>query len=503
MQRAGTGTGTGWRAVHRLALLLLLAAGLCRALPAHANLYRALSDYKEGDYPQAFQAFLALAKLGQPLAQLNVAEMYHAGQGTAWSDIHAYAWAMLAAANGEAAAAKLADKIRPTLAPGSERIAGWVTQSYTNAALERTLLPILSSGTVHTPKAPVSDDPMTDCERKEVSMYTLAYPVAARRAGIEGTVLIEFTLMPDGTPRYPRIVYAVPVGFFERVAKESLLLSRFSRAPPGSAPVQCSIAYNFLVTIPSHDLRSIESYERELGISTKLGSEAQAGDPEAQQLYGLLLDGAPTPGYRVDAAKRRGVPPSREGIAGLRWLVKAAQAGMPVARYEVAHDLMLGYGCRRDKSKALIWLRMAADQNQPNADITLAIRLLHGTPDAADVVRAKAWLERAAGSGTADGSQDAQLLLAAVLAATPHSAIRDPRRALALLSKIHEPFEDPTPFEIRAAAEAAESDFAQAVRSERTAISRARHLGWDLAPLKERLSRYASRKPWYGNLLEF
>ncbi|MGH8294242.1 MAG: TonB family protein [Steroidobacteraceae bacterium] len=488
--------------MHRLALLLLLAAGLCRAFPAHADLYRALSDYKKGDYPHAFQAFLALAKLGQPLAQLNVAEMYHAGQGTAWSDVHAYAWAMLAAANGEAAAEKLADEIRPTLAPGSERIAGWLTQSYSRAALERTLLPVLSSETVHTPNAPVSDDAMTDCERQEVSMYALPYPVAAQRARIEGTVLIEFTLMPDGRPRFPRIVYAVPIGVFERVAKESLLRSRFSRAPPGSAPVQCSIPYNFLLIQPG-DLRSIESYERELGISTKLGSEAKTGDPEAQQLYGLLLDGEPISDYRIEAARRRGMPPPREGLAGLPWLVKAAQGGMPVAQYEVAHDLMVGYGCRRDKAKALTWLRMAADQSQPNADIALAIRLLHGAPRAADVVRAKAWLARAAGSGTADGSQDAQLLLAAVLAATPDSAIRDPRRALELLSKVDEPYEDPTPFEIRAAAEAAESDFTHAVRSERTALSRARQLGWELAPLKERLSRYASRKPWYGNLLEF
>ena len=251
------------------------------------------------------------------------------------------------------------------------------------------------------------------------------------------------------------------------------------------------------------DLGSIEDYERELGISPKLGSEAKAGDPQAQQLYGLLLEGEPVMEYRVRPARHPagGQPPF--GVAGLTWLVKAAQAGMPAAQYEVAHDLFLGEGCRRNEAKALKWLRMAADQSQANADITLAGRLLHGTPSAADVSEAKARLEQAASQGTVDGSQDAKLLLAAILAATPQTELREPRRALELVSTVHDVPFDPTPLEVEAAAHAAQADFTDAVRDERAAISRARRLGWDLAPLQQRLSAYASRKPWYGNLVEF
>ena len=83
-------------------MLALLLGALANALPARADLYSALSTFKKGDYPSAFQQFLALAKLGQPLAQLDVAYMYESGQGTRQSDIHAYAWAVLAARNGEA-----------------------------------------------------------------------------------------------------------------------------------------------------------------------------------------------------------------------------------------------------------------------------------------------------------------------------------------------------------------------------------------------------------------
>ena len=111
------------------ALLLLIAAASLPPL-ARADLYSAAAEYKKGDYAQALADFLALAELGQPQAQLDVALMYRNRQGAEPSDIHAYAWAVLAAQNGEIRAKKLADEVRPQLAPGSERIAGWITAHY-------------------------------------------------------------------------------------------------------------------------------------------------------------------------------------------------------------------------------------------------------------------------------------------------------------------------------------------------------------------------------------
>src|SRR6185312_16854239 len=107
--------------------------------PARADIVSAFKDYKKGDYPHAFQEFLALAQLGQPLAQFDVATLYHAGQGTAANDTEAYAWATLAAASGEARGKALADAIRPTLPAGAEQAAAAVTLPYTDAALQQTL----------------------------------------------------------------------------------------------------------------------------------------------------------------------------------------------------------------------------------------------------------------------------------------------------------------------------------------------------------------------------
>lgn len=482
-------------------VLLALLAGLWVSPPVHADIFGAFKDYKKGDYPRAFQEYLALAQLGHPLAQFDVATMYRAGQGTSASDIDAYAWATLAAANGEADGKKLADEIRPRLAPGSEQAAAAVTSSYTNAALQQTLLPDLSEGPPLTPP-----DPAIDCgKRQAVQIYRGKYPWAAARAHVQGTILVEFTLMPDGRVRFPRIIEAIPGGFFEAMVRQSLLRSQFSREPPGSAPVQCSMPYNFLFVgmfVDGHR-ETVDDFARELGYKETLEQLAEDGAPNAQLIYGLLLNGPFKETGTTDASKNE----LNGHTAGLPWLVKAAQAGEPVAQYEVGYSLMKGDGCRRDAVKGLKWLQMAAEQDEPNADITLAMRLLRGNPSATDVTQAKGWLERAAALSEDDGipnsSQDAKLLLAAILAATPAASLRDPARALQLLKRVHDVDEDPTPFDIRAAAQAAEGDFSGAVRSEQTALARAGQLGWDLSPLQQRLSLYQSSKPWYGSLLEF
>jgi TonB family protein len=480
------GNGTAFRATASGLARLLLACVIATvaAAPAHADLRGAYGDYKKGDFAHAFQEFLALAEIGQPQAQFVVAEMYHDGQGTPQSDIHAYAWATLAATNGMVAGKALADEIRPKLAPGSARIAGWVTRSYTESALEGTLLPDLLTVPRQAPRVSPSKL-VPGYPLKVVRAYLAPYPTDARRQGIQGWVFAEFTVMRDGRPRFPRIIYANPTGVFDDTAKESVLGSQFVLA--GSTPLRTSIPYHFTLTRPQgpYHITSGDADGQQPGIPAQLITDAKAGDPESELLYGLLQD----PGFG--------------SAGGLPWLVKAGQAGLGAAQYEIGRDLLGGMGCRPDEAKAVRWLSMAADQGDPNAEIALARRLLHGAPSAADVTRAKALLERTAGPGTEESSQDTQLLLAAILAATPQSALRDPQRAMELLSKIDDADGDPTPLEIRAAAQAAQGHFHHAVKNERRAIRSARLLKWDLAPLQARLATYRAAKPWYGDLLDF
>lgn len=461
----------------RAALLLAMAMALF-APAARADLYSASAEYHKGDYAQALSDYLTLAKLGQPQAQFNVAVMYKMGRGIAASDIHAYAWAMLAAQNGQAGAKELADKIRPQLAPGSEQIAGWFTAPYTPAALNEGLLP---DALLPTSDAAAEQRKWVK-ECHPVSAYPWVYPEEARDKGMEGNVFIAYTLMPDGRARLPRAILDVPEGVFGAAARKAVLKDGFAPLPAGSEPIQCVAYYRFVMTkgTSAFDYPGLNAY---VG---KVRRSAQAGDPGAQLTYGMLLVGLPQLG--------------KTSNAGLPWFVRAAQAGIPLAQFEVGYSLLVGIACARDPVKALKWLHMAADQHDANAEVTLAMGAMKGSPGFGEIAQAKGWLEQAA----AQGNQDGELYLSALLAAAPDSGLRQPQRALGMLQKIsHYVADDPTALEVRAAAQAAGGDVPDAVKSEEQAIAKAHYMGWDLSPLRARLAVYQAGKPWYGDLLEF
>jgi TonB family protein len=447
------------------ALLLLLAALLCA--PARADLVTAQVAYHKADYERAFKAYRELAELGQPVAQYNLAIMYAKGQGVRQSELNAYAWATLAAEGGYAGGKSLAEELRPGLAPGSEKIAEDIRAPFSRAALDARLMP----------KVEENEGAQARCvpfKRPNVS-----YPADADFKGIQGDVFVEFVVMPDGSTRNPRILYAVPTGIFESTVRAAVLRTQYRAGDEGSKVIHCHVMYRF--TTPGRSAADYPNLQAFLGATRE---KAEAGDAGAELMYGMLLAGLPQLGERRSEA----VP----------WFLKAAQAGSPSGQYMLGSSLLLGMGCHCEENKAQVWLRKAAEADQSNAQVTLAAYALRGTPDAANTRLAGLWLERAAATGDHDG----RYYLSALLAATAVDELRDPKRALSLLDKVRVDVSgNPTAFEIRAAAQAASGAFADAVTSERRAIAEASRLKWDLAPLNERLAHYESRQPWYGNLL--
>ena len=442
------------------------------SVPAAADLVSASNAYAKGDYAKAFADFRELAELGQPTAQYDLAVMYAKGQGTRQSEIYAYAWASLAASNGSEKAKSLADALRPGLAPGSERIAADIEAQYGNAVLDARLNPkIVESAS--------EQDNKKRCHWVHADVP--AYPVDARTRGLEGEVYVEFSLMPDGRSRNPRIIYALPEGFFEPTVRSSLMHSEFGHGLAGEGAVQCTDFFRFTLSgVTASYYPRLQHY-----VDDTL-AKAKGGDPQAQMLYGMLLVGLP----QLNQPRSSALP----------WFLKSAQAGIPAAQYQVGYSLLKGWGCNCEENKGLDWLRRAAQGGQPDAEVTLAMYALKGTPDEERSRQAKLWLEQAAASGSHDG----KLYLSAVLAAAPDTAARDPRRALKLLDEVFRGVnDDPTAFEIRAAAQASAGQFEDAVKSQRRALAMAQALKWDVTPLNERLSHYVAKQPWYGSLLEF
>jgi TPR repeat protein len=467
MQRTQTGRTTSSAA--RPILLALLTILFVR--PALADLISASNAYQKGDYAKAFKEFRELAELGQPTAQYDLAVMYARGEGTRQSDIYAYAWASLAAQNGLEKAKVLAERLRPQLAPGSEKVAADIAGQFGNAVLDARLNPQI----IQNEPAIAGKQPRCS----PVKAYMPTYPDSAAKSGIQGQVYVEFTLLPDGRSRMPRIIYAVPEGVFESAARQSLLHSEFATAPAGEPPTPCTLFFQFVMRHSGYYPRLDEFVSQTL-------KHAEGGDPRAQMLYGMLLVGLP----QLHKPRSEALP----------WFLKSAQAGTPVAQFQVGYSLLKGWGCDCDVNKGLDWLRRAAQEGEPAAEVTLAMYALRGNPDEERLRQAKLWLEQAAASGSRDG----KLYLAALLAASTGEQARDPKRALTLVNEVFRGVDDePTAYEIRAAAQASGGEFKEAIQSEKKALSLAQRLKWDVAPMNDRMAHYTASQPWFGTLLEF
>ncbi|HEY0803216.1 MAG TPA: energy transducer TonB, partial [Steroidobacteraceae bacterium] len=443
------------------------------ATPACADLYTARVAYKKGDFQTAVEQFKELAELGQPQAQMSLASMYARGEGVPTSYTYAHAWASLAGQNGESQAAALAAELEPQLTPNSLRLSADIQAQYGQTKLNERLLPHILRGKEYEGRDPV----------KLSKAFVPEYPSDAQHKGVQGEIYAEFVVAPDGHPRMPRIVYAVPTGYFESTVRDSVLRSLFLPARIDGKPVSSSssMLVNFKIQgVTIHEYGDLEKRVSD----TKL--KAEAGDPSAQMLYGMMIAGLPQLNKTYDQA--------------IPWFLKAAQAGSPYAQYQIGTGLLRGRGCQCDNNKGEIWLEKAAQADQPDAQVSLAEYLLRDKAGAESLAGAMVWLERAVKQGNSSG----KLLLSAILAANSQSDIRDPRRALALSDTLPREYKkDPSFWEIRAAAFAATNDYAAASKAQSEALSEATRLSWNLSPLQRRAAAYASHQPWYGDLLDF
>ncbi len=80
-------------------------------------------------------------------------------------------------------------------------------------------------------------------ELKPITRETPAYPYGALTAGVEGSVLLEYTVDERGRVVAPRVIHATPPGVFDRAALNAL--SRWRYEPNGGAPTTMKVRLTF------------------------------------------------------------------------------------------------------------------------------------------------------------------------------------------------------------------------------------------------------------------
>jgi TonB family protein len=325
------------------------------------------------------------------------------------------------------------------------RLSSETQAQFSQAALDKRLMPVIRQGREFVDRDPV----------RSSKPFMPSYPPGAQHLGVQGEVYVEFIVAPDGHPRIPRILYAVPAGYFEDTVRDSVMRSVYLPARINGQPIATpvSIFYYFKMAAAIGEYGNLEQRVK----ATE--AKAEAGDPSAQMLYGMMIAGLP----QLNKTYNQALP----------WFLKAAQAGSPYAQYQIGTGLLLGRGCQCDAAKGEVWLEKAAQSDQPDAQVSLAEYLLREQATKESIAGAMIWLERA----VKIGNNSAKLMLASILAATPSAHDRDPARALALTDNIEREFKhDPSLWEIRAAAKASQGNFTAAAKDQAHAITEARQL---------------------------
>src|SRR5437667_6259085 len=370
------------------------AGALSIAVAAHADFRAALADYNAGRYLAAHERFQSLAELGDCSSQFNLGAMALEGQGGPKDSGSGVGWLRAAAANGcqPLVGDKLA-ALETRLDATERRAAEGIVARYGNEALgAQGILEPDFSGRTDTP-ATLLDSPAPE------------YPHSAggvRRPALATTV---FRTGADGRARDPEILLALPGGGFAASAVEAWLNSRFAPATRAGVPVESRLPAKLVFGVEgSHGLAGIEAVAR-------ARERADAGDADAAYTTGLAAT--------LDASL--GISSARAG----QLLLSAARDGDAEAQYWVGRELRATAACHPQANGA-VWLRHAADGGSAAAQLILAVDLLAGAPSAAQLASARSLLEQASGAD----SFYVRKHVAALLAASPLDAVRDPATAL-------------------------------------------------------------------------
>ena len=457
---------------HCALLTTALSASLFFAsFSAFADYWSAAKAFRDKDYETAFSQFKELAELGHPDSQFALSTMYYNGYGVGKNLTLAYAWIRLAADAGHAKAKELEPQVRAQIGEESAFRSRGLLEKFSAPELSSRLLPKI----------------IPNCDYQDIVAPTWdkfvlpGYPAALQMRGIQGFVLIDLTIAPDGTVRDTNIIDAFPRGAFEEETIRAILQSKFKPAMRNNQPVSgiFTTAVTYKLEHADQLVGPVEEY------FDKIRQDAEAGVPAAQYMHGLRLAGYPED--------------KKPWSEAMPWLVKAAQAGLAEAQYHVGHSLLRGRGCEADALKGQEWLLLAAQQDYGEAQIELARLLLKNGPGY-EPDKAIFWLERAVNNG----NLKAKKYLASLLTASPIEQIRDAKRAEELIADVLQRYHDDVGArEILASALAVQGRFKDAIKVQSKAIKAATKLDWDTAPLQERLAAYKAKQQWHGDILIF
>lgn len=456
--------------------LLLIAALL--AAPARADFLLAQKLYEEKKIAESYAAFLSMAELGYGPAQFKLASMALKGEGEPKDKGRAVGWLMAAADNGYRGpvSPEVLLAAQAELTPQQRVTAQAVVSQYGKEALKASILP--AEGDYMCASPPASEvfdyleDSPTTIKPRVTQLARPIFPSRSLAAGLDGVVIASVVIGRDGIPYDPEVLADMPEGKFDDAVATALLKSRFEPSRLNGQPVASRAMLHYFFFQDENrvawDLASLK----------RIKAAAEAGNRDGMYFLGLVGMLDPSVGVSKEET--------------IRMLVASAQAGKAEALYWVARRLSCS-PAKRDR-----WMRQAAAERHVVARLILAISHIRAQSTEKQLAESRTTLEELA---IADNQLVSKYAIA-FLASSSEARVRNPQVALAAVKRFTRTRmkADPHAWEATAAAYANNGKFKEAVSDQRTAIDLATDLGWNTAAMAERLTRYETQQPWYGDL---
>lgn len=321
-------------------LSLAISLSLLTTNISLADFKSAVNSYQKGSYQEAFNEFQSLSKIGNVTAQFNLGTMYLDGLGVQKDLLNAYSWLKLSNEGKEdKEVLSLIDNIESELT-GEElkkanKLYSVLSAKYGRQAIAKSLKPFLENSF-----------PKLNQEIVPIKRSPADYPSDAALRGISGYVKLSFELSDEGKPLNVFIEESFPGKTFVRSSKEALIKWRF-KVPENYSGQRVRYKMNYV--IPNRKSSKAKS------LFAQIQESAKKGDGVSQYYYA-----------------KYGKHFLKEEFNPADWYYRSAVQGVADSQYELALNLLHGYGCKVDREKGVSWLVQAASGGLGKAQYKLA-----------------------------------------------------------------------------------------------------------------------------------
>jgi len=255
--------------------MMVTALALAPVDGSRADFNTAAAAYREGKFTAALTEFKALAEMGNPQAQYNLAQMYLTGTGPPSSFQMAYGWMTVAAAYGLGDAQKQVKDWAGKATDLDRKRAQTLMEQFGPAAIAKKLLP---------KPACAFADVATRAEVAEVAEVAEA-ELPDDGAAVTAMMLALAYVAPDGKARDVRVLESFPRGELQQPILAALMKSRYQPATRDGAPVGgwAMVQYSFHPVGTGVMNREVRNHLR------RLRERTGKDDPSVQYLSGVIM----------------------------------------------------------------------------------------------------------------------------------------------------------------------------------------------------------------------